>query len=141
MLEVTETTMPENRQRMTDTLSRLRLKGIRLALDDFGSGAFSLGQLNEFPYETLKLDKKFAMRAERSEDAAAMIRSSLDLARSVGLTVVAEGIQSEQTLRWLGRLGCDVGQGLHISPPMSARRGCRGRTGCRDWDRSKNKVL
>lgn len=121
VLEVTETTMPENRQRMTDTLSRLRLKGIRLALDDFGSGAFSLGQLNEFPYETLKLDKKFAMRAERSEDAAAMIRSSLELARSVGLTVVAEGIQSEQTLRWLGRLGCDVGQGLHISPPMSAR--------------------
>ena len=55
-----------------------------------------------------------------------MIRSSLDLARSVGLTVVAEGIQSEDTLRWLGRLGCDAGQGFHISPPLSA-------AALRDW--------
>jgi len=120
VLEVTESNMPEDRQRVSNTLSRLRLKGIRLALDDFGTGFCSPGQLHEFPYETLKLDKKFAMRAERNEDAAEMIRSSLDLARSVGLTVVAEGIQSEATMRWLGSLGCDVGQGFHISPPLSA---------------------
>ena len=119
VIEVTETTAPDDRQRMADTLSRLRLKGIRLALDDFGTGFCSLGQLYEFPYETLKLDKKFAMRAESNADAASMIRSSLDLARSVGLTVVAEGIQSEETMRWLDRLGCDVGQGFHISPPLS----------------------
>ncbi len=120
VLEVTETSAPDDRQRMADTLSRLRLKGIRLALDDFGTGFCSLGQLYEFPYETLKLDKKFAMRAENNADAAAMIRSSLELARSVGLTVVAEGIQTEDTLRWLGRLGCDVGQGFHISPPLAS---------------------
>lgn len=119
VIEVTETSTPENRQDMADTLTRLRQCGVGLALDDFGTGYCSLGQLYEFPYETLKLDKKFAMRAESSADAAAMIRSSLDLARSVGLTVVAEGIQSEETMRWLGRLGCDVGQGFHISPPLS----------------------
>ncbi|MFT5446735.1 MAG: EAL domain-containing protein (putative c-di-GMP-specific phosphodiesterase class I)/ActR [Gammaproteobacteria bacterium] len=119
VIEVTETSAPDDRQRMADTLSRLRLKGIRLALDDFGTGYCSLGQLYEFPYETLKLDKKFAMRAESNSNAAAMIRSSLELARSVGLTVVAEGIQSEETMRWLDRLGCDVGQGFHISPPLT----------------------
>ncbi len=126
VLEVTETDTSDNRERTADTLSRLHMKGIRLSLDDFGTGFCSLGQLYEFPYETLKLDKKFAMRAQESEDAAAMIRSSLDLARSVGLTVVAEGIQSEDTLRWLGRLGCDSGQGFHISPPLSV-------AALRDW--------
>jgi EAL domain-containing protein (putative c-di-GMP-specific phosphodiesterase class I) len=126
VVEVTETRAPDDRQRMADTLSRLRLKGMRLALDDFGTGFCSLGQLYEFPYETLKLDKKFAMRAPDHEDAAAMIRSSLDLARSVGLTVVAEGIQSEDTLRWLEQMGCDAGQGFHISPPLSA-------AAFRDW--------
>jgi len=121
VVEVTETAVPANRPRMADTLSRLRLKGIHLALDDFGTGFCSLGQLYEFPFEILKLDKKFAIGAERSDEAAAMIRSSLDLARSVGLDVVAEGIQSEDTLRWLGRMGCDLGQGFHISPPLAAQ--------------------
>jgi EAL domain-containing protein (putative c-di-GMP-specific phosphodiesterase class I) len=120
VLEITETNVPDDRQQVSNTLSRLRLKGIRLALDDFGTGYCSLGQLYEFPYEMLKLDRKFAMRAEKSEDAAAMIRSSLDLARSVGLTVVVEGIQSGDTMRWLSHLGCDVGQGYHISPPLRA---------------------
>jgi EAL domain-containing protein (putative c-di-GMP-specific phosphodiesterase class I)/ActR/RegA family two-component response regulator len=119
IVEVTESSIPDDRQRMSETLIRLRLKGIRLALDDFGTGFSSLGQLYEFPYETLKLDKQFAMRAHSSADAAAMIRSSLDLARSVGLTVVAEGIQNEETMRWLNGLGCDLGQGFHISPPLS----------------------
>ena len=119
IIEVTETSAPDDRKRMADTLSRLSLEGIRLALDDFGTGYCSLGQLYEFPFETLKLDKKFAMRAASNPNAAAMIRSSLDLARSVGLSVVAEGIQSEETMRWLCGLGCDVGQGFHISPPLS----------------------
>jgi EAL domain-containing protein (putative c-di-GMP-specific phosphodiesterase class I) len=119
VIEVTETSPPDDRQRMADTLSRLRTKGVRLALDDYGTGLCSLGQLYEFPYEMLKLDKQFAMHADTDSDAAAMIRSSLELARSVGLTVVAEGIQNEETMRWLERLGCDVGQGFHISPPLS----------------------
>lgn len=120
MVEVTETRAPEDRQRMADTLSRFRLKGVQLALDDFGTGFCSLGQLYEFPYQTLKLDRKFAMHAAGNAEAAAMIRSSVDLARSVGLDVVAEGIQSEDTLRWLAQTGCDNGQGFHISPPISA---------------------
>lgn len=120
ILEVTETSVPDDRQCMVETLSRLRLQGIRLALDDFGTGFCSLGQLYEFPYETLKLDRKFAMHADTSQEAAAMVRSSLELARRVGMSVVAEGIQSEDTLRWLQRLGCQVGQGFHISPPLSA---------------------
>jgi len=126
VLEVTETSVPDDREGMVKTLSRLRHKGIRLALDDFGTGFCSLGQVYEFPYETLKLDKKFAMHAATSQEAAAMVRSSLELARSVGMSVVAEGIQSEDTLRWLQRLGCDVGQGFHISPPLPAN-------ALRDW--------
>ena len=118
VVEVTETSAPQDPQLMADTLRRLRQLGIRLALDDFGAGLCSLGQLYEFPYETLKLDKKFAMQAHSNADAAQMIRSSLDLARSVGLTVVAEGIQCEETMRWLDRLGCNLGQGFHISPPL-----------------------
>ncbi len=119
VLEVTASGDLQDDPRAAETLSRMRSKGISLALDDFGTGCGSLDAIYECPYETLKLDKKFAICADRSEEAAAMIRSSLDLARSVGLSVVAEGIQSEQTLRWLGRLGCDIGQGFHISPPMS----------------------
>ncbi len=120
VLEVTQTGAHDATGKVTETLQRLRDVGVHLSLDDFGVGFCSLGQLCEFPYETLKLDRKFAMRAQENPEAAAMIRSSLDLARSVGLTVVAEGIQSEDTLNWLGRLGCDVGQGFHISPPMNA---------------------
>ena len=119
VLEVAQTGAHDNTGHVAETLKRLRSAGFSLSLDDFGAGFCSLGQLYEFPYEILKLDRKFAMRARENPEAAAMIRSSLDLARSVGLTVVAEGIQNEDTLNWLGRLGCDVGQGYHISPPMS----------------------
>ena len=120
VLEITETSVAADRQLAADTLGTLRRRGVHLALDDFGSGACSLGQLYEFPYDTLKLDRKFAMRAEQDPDAAATIRSCLDLARAVGLTVIAEGIQSENTLRWLAMHGCHQGQGYHISPPLFA---------------------
>ena len=120
VLEVTETGGQDGTGQVAESLSTLRELGVHLSLDDFGASFCSLGQLYEFPYETLKLDRKFAIRARSSREAAAMIKSSLDLARSVGLTVVAEGIQSEETLVWLTGLGCDVGQGFHISPPMTA---------------------
>lgn len=120
VLEITETSLPADRELAAAALDGLRKLGIELALDDFGSGHCSLGQLYESPYGTLKLDRKFAMRAEQDEDAAATIRSCLELARAVGLTVVAEGIQNESTLRWLAMHGCHQGQGYHISPPLFA---------------------
>lgn len=120
VLEITETSLPTDRGLAAVTLGRLRGHGIQLALDDFGSGFCSLGHLYESPYSTLKLDRKFAMRAEQDQDAAATIRSCLELARAVGLTVVAEGIQNESTLRWLAMHGCHQGQGYHISPPLFA---------------------
>lgn len=120
VLEITETSLSPDRQLAVLTLERLREHGIQLALDDFGSGFCSLGHLYESPYSMLKLDRKFAMRAQQDEDAAATIRSCLKLARAVGLTVVAEGIQNESTLRWLAMHGCHQGQGYHISPPLFA---------------------
>lgn len=120
VIEITESGVASDRSLAAETLGRLKQSGVRLALDDFGSGFCSLGQLYEFPYDTLKLDRKFAMRAQHDEEAAATIRSCLDLARAVGLNVVAEGVQSEVTLRWLAMQGCHLAQGYHISPPLFA---------------------
>ena len=120
VFEIVERGEIGDRGALAESLAQLSDLGVGLSLNNFGSNITSLSHIYEFPYQTLKLDKHFAKHALNDENAAAMIRSSLDLARSVGLTVVAGGIRSEDTLRWLGKLGCEVGQGMVISPPIPA---------------------
>ncbi len=120
ILEITENTVPDSSVCMLDTVTRLRLKGLHFSLDDFGIGQSTLERLYNFPYSELKVDKSFIMVAMRSNEAAEIVRSSVNLGHRLGLRVVAEGIEDQPTLDWLLELGCDLVQGFHISPPLDA---------------------
>ncbi|MFD0787429.1 putative bifunctional diguanylate cyclase/phosphodiesterase, partial [Micromonospora azadirachtae] len=120
VLELTETLTLSQLDVVDRVLSRLRDEGVRLALDDFGTGYSSLSLLSRIPVHELKIDKSFVTAMESSTEAAAVIRSTLDLGRSLDLTVVAEGVESEPQRRALWQLGCTAGQGHLFARPMPA---------------------
>ncbi|WP_039905031.1 bifunctional diguanylate cyclase/phosphodiesterase [Micromonospora lupini] len=120
VLELTETLTLSQLDVVDRVLSRLRDEGVRLALDDFGTGYSSLSLLSRIPVHELKIDRSFVTTMESSAEAAAVIRSTLDLGRSLGLAVVAEGVESEPQRRALWELGCVAGQGHLFARPMPA---------------------
>jgi EAL domain-containing protein (putative c-di-GMP-specific phosphodiesterase class I) len=103
---------------LMDTLTRLRIKGIRAAIDDFGTGYSSLLQLRQLPFNELKIDRWFVTDSTRSPDSALIIRSIIDLAHGLGMSVTAEGVASEEEYDLLARYGCDRAQGSLIAMPM-----------------------
>jgi diguanylate cyclase (GGDEF)-like protein len=119
-LELTEDTLMADPVRSKQVLGELRALGVRLAVDDYGTGYSSLAYLQELAVDELKLDKSFVMRMTEDSGAAAIVRTTVDLAHSLGLTMVAEGVENEGALAELARLGCDVAQGFHISKPLPA---------------------
>jgi diguanylate cyclase len=119
-LELTEDTLMADPVRSKQVLADLRALGLRLAVDDYGTGYSSLAYLQELAVDELKLDKSFVMRMTYDRGAAAIVRTTVDLAHSLGLTMVAEGVESETALLELARLGCDLAQGYHISKPLPA---------------------
>jgi diguanylate cyclase (GGDEF)-like protein len=119
-LEITESTLMIDPVRSKEVLEALRGLGVRLAVDDYGTGYSSLAYLRELAVDELKLDKSFVIPMLENPDAAAIVRSTVDLAHALGLRMVAEGVESEQHLEELARLGCDVAQGYHISRPVPA---------------------
>ncbi|MFY1597247.1 putative bifunctional diguanylate cyclase/phosphodiesterase [Micromonospora sp. WMMD737] len=136
VLELTETLTLSQLDVVDRVLSRLRDEGVRLALDDFGTGYSSLSLLSRIPVHELKIDRSFVTAMETSAEAAAVIRSTLDLGRSLGLDVVAEGVESEPQRRALWELGCTAGQGHLFARPVPAgtllaafRRGSGGSPG------------
>ncbi len=136
VLELTETLTLSQLDVVDRVLSRLRDSGVRLALDDFGTGYSSLSLLSRIPVHELKIDRSFVNAMETAPEAAAVIRSTLDLGRSLDLTVVAEGVESEPQRRALWELGCAAGQGHLFARPLAAgallaalRRGAGGRPG------------
>ncbi|SBT49647.1 diguanylate cyclase/phosphodiesterase [Micromonospora auratinigra] len=136
VLELTETLTLSQLDVVDQVLSRLRDSGVRLALDDFGTGYSSLSLLSRIPVHELKIDRSFVTAMESTAEAAAVIRSTLDLGRSLGLTVVAEGVESEPQRRALWELGCAAGQGHLFARPLPAgallaalRRGAGGQPG------------
>lgn len=136
VLELTETLTLSQLDVVDRVLSRLRDEGVRLALDDFGTGYSSLSLLSRIPVHELKIDRSFVTTMESSAEAAAVIRSTLDLGRSLNLDVVAEGVESEPQRRALWELGCVAGQGHLFARPMPAgtllaamQRGSGGRPG------------
>jgi EAL domain-containing protein (putative c-di-GMP-specific phosphodiesterase class I) len=103
---------------LMDTLTRLRIKGIRAAIDDFGTGYSSLLQLRQLPFTELKIDKWFVNDAMRAGESALIIRSVIDLAHALGLIVTAEGIETQEQYDLLAGYGCNQGQGALFAMPM-----------------------
>ena len=105
--------------KLMDTLTRFRIKGIGLAIDDFGVGYSTLMQLRQLPFTELKIDRFFVDDAPTSKDSALIVKSIIDLAHGLGLTVTAEGVETEAQLLLLRDLGCDVAQGYFVAEPLS----------------------
>ena len=119
-LEITETTLMSNAPRTLQVLGELRELGIRLSIDDFGTGYSSLSALQNLPVETLKIDQSFVRDLTSDPDDATLVRTIIEMGRSLGLDVVAEGVETEAQLKFLQQNGCHYGQGLLFGVPMSA---------------------
>ena len=120
VLEITESQLMKNPRAALDVLARLRLKRIRLSIDDFGTGHSSLVQLRDLPFTELKLDRSFVHDAHRDPSRKAILGSSLDMARGLGLQTVAEGIEDRADWDFLRASGCELAQGYFIARPMPA---------------------
>ncbi|KQW45747.1 MULTISPECIES: bifunctional diguanylate cyclase/phosphodiesterase [unclassified Roseateles] len=117
-LEITESAIMDDPERALSTLEHLHAMGFKLSIDDFGTGYSSLAYLKRLPVDELKIDKSFVMAMERDLDDARIVRSTIELAHNLGLTVVAEGVETIKAWAMLSRLGCDEGQGYYICKPM-----------------------
>jgi EAL domain-containing protein (putative c-di-GMP-specific phosphodiesterase class I) len=117
-LEITESAIMEEPQRAEATLNTLSAAGFKLSIDDFGTGHSSLAYLKRLPVDELKIDKSFVMAMEKDGDDAKIVRSTIDLAHNLGLTVVAEGVENGDILERLAGLSCDEAQGFHMARPM-----------------------
>jgi diguanylate cyclase (GGDEF)-like protein/PAS domain S-box-containing protein len=120
ILEITESTMVAEPVRTRAVLDELAAMGIRLSIDDFGTGYSSLAYLKRLPVREIKIDRSFVMTMDTDEDDATIVRSTIDLGRNLGLEVVAEGVENEETLDRLRALGCTLAQGYHLSRPVPA---------------------
>jgi EAL domain-containing protein (putative c-di-GMP-specific phosphodiesterase class I) len=120
MVEITENGLMADPARALQTISGLRVMGIRIAIDDFGTGYSSLAYLKRLPVDELKIDRSFVRDLATDEDDLAIVRSTLTLGHDLGLSIVAEGIEDAGTWDLLRRLGCDVAQGYFIGRPLSA---------------------
>jgi EAL domain-containing protein (putative c-di-GMP-specific phosphodiesterase class I)/CheY-like chemotaxis protein len=119
-LEITESGLMQDPVRALDVLTRLRLRGVDLAIDDFGCGYSSLQQLKRMPFNELKIDCSFVMAMLKDGESRGIVKSSLNLCRELGLRSVAEGVESAEHWDALLELGCDVVQGFHIARPFPA---------------------
>jgi diguanylate cyclase (GGDEF)-like protein len=117
-LEITESAIMDDPERAEGTLNRLAARGYKLSIDDFGTGYSSLAYLKRLPVQELKIDKSFVMGMERGEGDAKIVRSTIDLAHNLGLSVVAEGVENATIQRRLAEQGCDEAQGYHLSRPV-----------------------
>jgi diguanylate cyclase (GGDEF)-like protein len=117
-LEITEDTILIDPARTSVILEQLGERGVALAIDDFGTGYSSLNYLKRLPVDVLKIDRSFVSRMEVDENDAVIVRSTIELAHNLGLVVVAEGVENQETLVSLAELGCDHAQGFHLSRPV-----------------------
>ena len=117
--EITESLFIANPMLAIELLTRLRIKGIGLSMDDFGTGYSSLLTLLRLPFTELKIDRSFVASCETDEDAWKIIRATISLARELGLSVVAEGVETDSVASRLRAAGCQIGQGWRFGRPMS----------------------
>ncbi|MBA2668373.1 MAG: EAL domain-containing response regulator [Trueperaceae bacterium] len=120
ILELTETSSTGDQVTALDVLTRFRIKGLLLSIDDFGTGHSTLVQLARQPFSEIKIDRQFVMGAMRSVESRTIIRAMVSLGHGLGLRVTAEGVEDEETFAFLRTLGCDLAQGYRIGRPMPA---------------------
>ncbi|QID17316.1 EAL domain-containing protein [Nitrogeniibacter mangrovi] len=121
-LEITESLLAEPDQGVGEQLHEIRAMGVRIALDDFGTGYCALAYLRQFPIDTLKVDRAFVLECDQSDDARALVRAIVSLGHSLGLGLVAEGLERASQLGELAQLGCDEFQGYMFAAPMPLAR-------------------
>jgi len=119
-LEITETAMMTNLTKTVDTLNQLVAAGIAIAVDDFGTGYSSLSYLKRFPIQTLKIDRSFIRDLTSDPSDAQLVGTIILMAHNLGITVVAEGVESQEQLEWLKQCGCEQIQGYLFSKPLPA---------------------
>jgi diguanylate cyclase (GGDEF)-like protein len=117
-LEITETGLMKSPDAATEVLNRLRDRGVQVYLDDFGTGYSSLSYLHRFPVSTLKIDRSFVSNLEETRERPVIVESILALARSVGVDVIAEGVETRDQMLRLRHMGCEYAQGFFISHPL-----------------------
>ncbi len=119
-LEITESVVMDNVEVATDMLKRLRNLGVQLSIDDFGTGYSSLSYLHRLPIDTLKIDRSFVMRMMDNSENAEIVRTIVMLAKSLGMAVIAEGVETRERMEVLRELGCEYGQGYYFSKPLES---------------------
>jgi diguanylate cyclase (GGDEF)-like protein len=117
-IEVTESVFAGQAKSILTSLKRLKDLGVKVALDDFGSGYSSLSYLRKFPFDTLKIDRDFISDMDQSPEAEAILTTIIQLGQALGMTIVGEGIETLQQIRFLSRNGCHRMQGYYISRPL-----------------------
>jgi diguanylate cyclase (GGDEF)-like protein len=120
-LEITENTLAHDPDRALATLTALHNAGISISIDDFGTGYSSMSYLKRLPVSELKVDRSFVSGMLANVDDGILVRSVVDLGHNLGLTVVAEGVEDQETLDALTAVGCDVAQGFYLGRPMSSQ--------------------
>ncbi|MFP5218419.1 MAG: putative bifunctional diguanylate cyclase/phosphodiesterase [Actinomycetes bacterium] len=118
VLEVTESLLMDDGEAAAATLWQMRGLGIRIAVDDFGTGYSSLSRLVDLPIDDLKIDRAFIAELDRSGAGATIVKAAVAMAHGLGLTVVAEGVETEEQLTFLANAGCDHAQGYVFTPPV-----------------------
>jgi EAL domain-containing protein (putative c-di-GMP-specific phosphodiesterase class I) len=118
-LEITESMIMSDPDRALTIVSGLSDLGVRLSVDDYGTGYSSLANLRRLPIDELKIDRSFVTPMLKDESDLIIVRSTINLAHDLGLKIIAEGVEDEPTLEHLAELGCDLAQGFHLSHPMA----------------------
>ncbi|GAA6153785.1 EAL domain-containing response regulator [Pseudoteredinibacter isoporae] len=121
IIELTEASMLEDIGTSIDILSRLRLRGFQLSIDDYGTGHSSLDKLQQIPFNELKIDRSFIKYASDNDASRRILEATVDLAKKLQLKCVAEGVEHESDWEMVSNLQCDIAQGFYISRPMPAR--------------------
>lgn len=124
VIEITESLLTQDLTTSLDILARLRLKGFGLSIDDFGTGYSTMEQVSRIPFNELKIDRSFVHGAKENKVKRAILESSIDLAKKLGITTVAEGVENNSDLEAVRELGCDIIQGFYYAKPMPIDKLC-----------------
>jgi EAL domain-containing protein (putative c-di-GMP-specific phosphodiesterase class I) len=119
-LEITETAAATHLGKVLENLSRLRMRGFGLSIDDYGTGYSSMQQLVRIPFTELKIDQSFVRNAPAQPSSRAMLEASLEMAGKLGIVAVAEGVESRSEMKLVTDLGCPLAQGYYIARPMAS---------------------